>query len=130
MPTTLTSASARLDRALAASRAADTELVLAALQTLCLAARADHPGIYAIEFDWSDQGDFLWVSHLLTGDKTPVEWEDDECVAWNLEGHTESVWAPFMAAITDPILTHNIRCYRLPITAALEALTEEGTNDD
>jgi hypothetical protein len=130
MPTSLNTASARLDRALAASRAAETELVLAALQTLCLSARADHPGIYGIEFEWSDQGDFLMVSHLLAGDRTPVEWEDEGDVAFNLEGHTESVWAPFMARITDPILTYNVRCFRLPITAALEALAENGDTDD
>lgn len=92
----LTAASARMSRAMAACRAADEEGVLAALHLLALQVTDEHPTATTVVFLWSDQGDYLTVSELLTVDGDSIEWDDPDSLASMLGGREERLWAPFV----------------------------------
>ncbi|MDP3889854.1 hypothetical protein [Nocardioides sp.] len=122
---TLTAASARLDRALDASRAADVDLATAALHLMCLQIREAHPTAETAILDWSDQGDWLLVVEVHDGSGDSAEWDDPDCLAANLEGHTEGVWLPFMTPPANGAIRNPTDLFRLPIVKTIRHFTPE-----
>lgn len=119
----IAAAARALDASLTKARAVEVELQQSALVLLCLQARAALPTAAAIVLEWSDQGDWLAVMHLVDQDGEDLEWFDEEAVAANLTGLNDYTWLPYMTKPAGAHWRNPADPFQLPIDRTLQLLS-------